>query len=395
MKILRVISSGFEEGGAEIGVAHIQPILERRGHVVKILASDTRPDLPHFNHFTFRAPYGVFAKFMYTFNFSAYRALKKALCEFKPDIVHLHTLGLASPAVLFALRGYPTVATVHGPEGYTRDLLIWCMPKADFKHGEYDLHDARFIGKLRYLYYRYVNYPLYRIGFRNIDRFVTISTYIGRLMKGQGVESTYVPNGIRLLPYVSHSQKKADHAIIFAGRLEKFKGLEYALRALPEIVRRFPDTILTIAGSGKDKAELEALAQSLGITQHVRFLGYVPHSAMPEIYGNSTIAVVPSIWPEVCSRSGIEAMSAGLPIVGSNVGGSPDWLHDGETGYLVPPKDPAALADAINKLFADPERLLTMGRNARAKAEEYDIELHATRIEKIYEEVIEKARTTT
>src|SRR5438309_1225406 len=136
MKILRVISSGFAEGGAENGVAYIQSILERRGHTIKILASDARPDLPHFNHYSFKAPRGPLAKLMYTFNLSAYRALIEALREFEPDVVHLHTLGLASPSVLFALHDYPTIATIHGPEGYTKELLVWHLPKTDFTKGE-------------------------------------------------------------------------------------------------------------------------------------------------------------------------------------------------------------------------------------------------------------------
>lgn len=390
MKILRVNSAGFEEGGAESGIVAIGPVLEKLGHEVRIVAGDARPDLPHFNQYTFRAPHGFLGKLAYTFNFSAYFALRKAILDFKPDIVHLHTLGSASPLILFALRGYPTVATVHGPEGYTRDLLMWCLPKSDFKKGEYEISDLRVVGKLRYFYYRYINYPIYRIGFQHVDRFVTISRYICRLMESQGVSSAYVPNGVQMLPYSPlTTESVASHQIVYAGRLEKFKGVEYLLRALPKVIKTFPNTKITIAGTGRDSDELVALVDSLGIKDSVTFPGHVSKSELYKLYKGASLVVVPSIWPEVASRSGIEAMSVGLPIVGTDVGGTGDWLINGETGYLIPPKDVDAISNAIVHAFSNPEKLIEMSAKARAKAEDYAIERHADRIIKVYESVLE------
>jgi glycosyltransferase involved in cell wall biosynthesis len=396
MKILRVISSGVEEGGAEKGVVAIQPILEADGHTVKILASDSRPDKEHFNDYSFRAPgKGLVGRLMNTCNLSAYFTLRKVLREYQPDIVHLHTLGAASPAILFALRGHKTVATVHGPEGYTRDLLLWCLPKTDFKNGEYDFAQLTATGQLRYWYYRYINYPLYRLGFRNIDQFVTISTYITKVMEAQGVTSTYIPNGVSMLPFTPTASQKIDHSLLFAGRLEKFKGVEYLLYALGAILALFPETILYVAGEGREMAELISLAKELGIEKSVIFLGHLNSTRLAELYSKVTLALVPSVWPEVCSRAGIEAMSAGRPVIGSNVGGSSDWLIDHKNGRLVPPKDSKAISDAVIDLFSNPAKLVEMSVAAREKALEYDVALHAIRIEKVYANLLADSREKT
>lgn len=385
MKILRIVSSGFEEGGVENGIVLLQSEFEKRGHTVKILASNVRPDLPHFNHYTYPAPTGLFSKLFHTFNVSAYLTLKKVLKEFGPDVVHVHTIGHASPSILFALRTYPTVATIHGPEGYTKSLLVWCLPASDFKHGVHDLHDLRFAGKLRYFYYRYINLPLYRIGLRNVDVFVTQSRYMQKLMASEGIHSTYVPNGTALFKYRPLVQAVANHTVVYAGRLETYKGVEYALRAIHRSIARFPDARLLVAGEGSERTSLEALAAQLRIKDAVSFLGHIPRSRLEELYRSASLVIMPSIWPEAFGKVGIEAMSVGRPIIASDVGGVSDWLVSGENGLLVPPKDTIALSDAILTLFSDPELHSRMSLQARKKAEVFDLKSHATRMEQLYD----------
>lgn len=388
MKILRILSSGYGEGGAENGVLHMQGVLEARGHEIRILSTKGRADRANFNHYSYEAPHGPFEKLMYIYNWSAMRELKKALREFNPDVIHLHTLGAASPAILFALDGYPTVATVHGPEGYTKELIKWCMPKSDFTDESYEMKKLTPMGALRFFFYRWVNYPLYRLGFANIDRFVTISTYIRDVMSRQGVESTYIPNGIKLFPYAPLDASKIPHTLVFSGRLEKFKGLEYVIRAMPSIVTAFPDTILHVAGEGRDRKELESLVATLGIQKHVVFHGHVSREVLHALYEKASASLVPSIWPEVCSRAGIEAMSVGRPVIGSRVGGTPDWLIDGVSGYLVPPADADAIAKAVQRLFAEPKLHARLSAGAREVSLAYAIERHADGIEKVYAEVV-------
>ncbi len=385
MKILWVTSSGWKEGGAENLLVMIRPILEKRGHVVRVLSSDDRPDMPHFSDDEFPAHHGLLRPIFHAFNPQAYWKMKNVLKTFQPDVVHVHTIGHASPAILFPLKKYPTLLTVHGPEGFIKSLLAWCFPDSYFRHGEHDMNDLRFAGKLRRMYHHIIMDPLYAFGFRNIDTIIAPSTYIQRLLKNEGRESVLLPNGVELFPYGPLQQDKLTQTIVYAGRLEKYKGVEYLLRALPNVLERFPHTTLLVAGQGKDTTSLQELARTLGIERAVTWCGYIDRQALVKLYEKANVVVMPSTGVEAFGLIGIEAMSVGRPVIATDVGGIPDWLVDNVTGFLVPPKDSAALSHAIIRLFSDASMLLEMGRQARLRAEMFDVERHVEGLLAIYE----------
>jgi glycosyltransferase involved in cell wall biosynthesis len=310
------------------------------------------------------------------------------LKEFHPDVVHIHTIGHASPSILFALNNYPTVLTIHGPEGYTKSLIMYCLPVTDFKDGEYDINNLRLVGKLRYFYYRYINYYIYRLGLRNVDAFITLSNYMKSLMDQEGLESKYIPNGITLFDYKPLEEGFIPNILMYAGRIEKYKGLDYLIRAMPLIIARFPGMKLYIAGEGSCKKELEELCEKLQLQGSVTFFGHVDRNGIQKLYESSSVVVVPSTWPEAFGLIGVEAMSVGRPVVAADVGGISDWLIDGQNGFLVPPKDSRALAYAIIKIFSDQDLYLEMMKNGRKKAEEFDLKKHADNLEKIYLDLI-------
>jgi glycosyltransferase involved in cell wall biosynthesis len=97
------------------------------------------------------------------------------------------------------------------------------------------------------------------------------------------------------------------------------------------------------------------------------------------------VVVVPSVWPEPFGLVGIEAMSYGLPTIGSATGGIPEWLDDGETGLLVPPGDPAALARALVRILESTETRSAFGAEARRRVESrFTEELHVAALEGVY-----------
>lgn len=385
MKILWVTSSGWKEGGAENLLVMIRPILEARGHTIRILSSDDRSDMPHFSDDEFPAHRGVFRPLFHTINPQAYRKIKKVLKEFEPDVVHIHTIGHASPAILFALKNYPTLLTVHGPEGFVKSLLVWCFPESYFRHGEHDLRDMRFMGKLRLWYHRLIMEPLYTLGFRYIDTIISPSRYIQRLLHAEGRESVLLPNGAQLFSYHEIKQHELTHTIVYAGRLEKYKGVDYLIRSLPNVLAQFPDTKLLIAGGGNERLTLERLTLELGVGHAVTFCGYLDRHALEEIYAQAAVVVMPSVGVEAFGLIGIEAMSVGRPVIATNVGGIPDWLVDGKTGFLVAPKNADAIGSAIIRLFSDENLLFEMMRQARARAEEFDAQKHVDGLLEIYQ----------
>ncbi len=388
MKILWITSSGWKEGGAENLLVMIRPLLEASGHTVRILSSDDRPDMPHFSDDEYATHRGIFRPLFHTINPQAYRKIKKVLKEFEPDVVHVHTIGHASPAILFALKNYPTLLTVHGPEGFVKNLLVWCFPESYFRHGEHDLSDLRFMGVVRLWYHRLVMEPLYALGFRYVDTIISPSGYIQRLLRSEGRASVVLPNGAQLFPFHTMERNDLTHTIVYAGRLEKYKGVDYLIRSLPAILKRFPDTELLIVGGGTERLALERLTLELGVGQAVTFRGYVDRDTLQEVYAQAAVVVMPSVGVEAFGLIGIEAMSVGRPVIATNIGGIPDWLLDGKTGFLVAPKNADAISDAVIRLFSDEALLFTMMRQARERAEEFDAQKHVDGLLKIYQTCI-------
>lgn len=158
MRILQVISMGYVCGGAERSVLLLRDNLAKRGHEVKIMASDRDPQEPHYTDYECRHIQG--GPFKHLWSVSAYKTLKKALAEFKPDVVHFHTMGELSPSVLFALGKTPALLTVHGPEEYTATMLEWYLAPELF-NGPVDVHHLTPAGRLQYIFFRYFQRPLY------------------------------------------------------------------------------------------------------------------------------------------------------------------------------------------------------------------------------------------
>lgn len=389
MKILRILSSGYEQGGAENGIVLMQSILKERGHEVKIMASNLRMDLPRIDDFTFTATTknrvaGVFYRL---FNPHSYFLLRKVLKEYKPDIVHIHTMGEVSPSVLFLLRRIPTVFTVHGPEEFIPSLMMWCLPQSDFVDQSYKKDQLTLVGKFRYFYYRFLSTPVYRLGLRNVDVVITLSNFMSKLLATDGIKNKYVPNGTVLFKDCPLPDNKT---LAYVGRLEKFKGVDVLIRAMPKIINNFPDARLHIAGTGNYEKELQGIVNELGIQNQVQFLGHLTRVEVEEVYASSVALVLPSTLPEAFGKVGIEAMSIGRPVIASDIGGIGDWLINGKTGFLISPNDEQEIVDKASILFSDRQRLLEMSKMAKARAEDFSLERHANEMINLYNEVLKK-----
>ena len=144
--------------------------------------------------------------------------------------------------------------------------------------------------------------------------------------------------------------------IIFVGQLIKGKGVDLFLHALAKLTKKFKAVIV---GEGKDLESLKSLAARLGIAKRVRFTGW--QANVDKHWAKADIAVFPSRWQEPFGLTGIEAFSHRLPVVGFDVGGVSEWLHNGENGLLVPSKDITALYVELEYLLSEPELEEKMG----------------------------------
>lgn len=153
------------------------------------------------------------------------------------------------------------------------------------------------------------------------------------------------------------------------GRLDIQKGHSVILDALPSIMEKFPTCVLLVIGGGSEREQLQNKALCLGIDHSIRWIGECPQEEVFELYSVMDMLVMPS-FSEGLPLTAVEAMAAHLPVIGTEVGGVPEVIDHGVTGYLVKPGDCLALAASIVKLLQDPALSHMLGKNGSAKAKE-------------------------
>ncbi len=158
--------------------------------------------------------------------------------------------------------------------------------------------------------------------------------------------------------------ERPEPLVLFVGRLVPYKGVEFLLRALPDVRAR-----AVIVGDGPLRGALEAMAQTLGIADRVRFAGNAAASELTALYNACDLFVLPSVTKaEAFGMVQIEAMSCGKPVICTDLPSGVPWVNQhGVTGLVVPPRDAPALAEAMRTLLADPALRATMGENGRRR----------------------------
>ena len=175
----------------------------------------------------------------------------------------------------------------------------------------------------------------------------------------------------------------------YVGWLIPIKGVTHLVNAMAKVVQRHPNSLLVLVGKGDEKGEeevkLSKQVENLGIADNVRFLGWRPD--VNEIMGCFDIFVLPSL-NEGMGRVLVEAMSAGLPIVASRVGGIPDLVKHGKNGLLVPPANAGALEQAISDLLSDKSRRKHLGETGKKMCRPYSVEAMVDKIDNLYSRLL-------
>ncbi|HUT35644.1 MAG TPA: glycosyltransferase family 4 protein [Planctomycetota bacterium] len=167
------------------------------------------------------------------------------------------------------------------------------------------------------------------------------------------------------------AHQRAERRLLFVGRFSPEKGLRYLLEALPAIVARFPQVRVVLVGTDEpDDGEFHQMARRLGVAEHVTFGGVVAREALPAMYAEADLLVAPSL-AEGHPLAPVEALASGTPVVGSDIPGLNETVSDGSNGLLVPPRDPAALAEALCRVLGDEALLDRLTRAARPSVERY------------------------
>ena len=203
---------------------------------------------------------------------------------------------------------------------------------------------------------------------RRIPRVAVLSAFMRRNL----IDNGFVPERIAVIPppvpvpeVLPEKTENTPPRLLFTGQLIRGKGVDQLLRALPLLRHDFR---MVIAGEGNQRPELERLAARSGVADKVSFAGWV---AEPErLYARCDVAVLPFFWQEPFGLVGPEAMAHGLPVVAFRTGGVDEWLVDGENGLAVPPRDISGFAAAVDRLLADRDLRLRLGRRGREMVSE-------------------------
>ncbi|MFN4343280.1 MAG: glycosyltransferase family 4 protein [Azonexus sp.] len=170
-----------------------------------------------------------------------------------------------------------------------------------------------------------------------------------------GITAAIVPNIVNLERFHNPAPHRGTRRrLLVARNLEPIYDNETAIRAFSLVHARYPDSTLTIAGSGPEANKLKALAERLALSKAVTFTGRLEPQAMAMLYRETDIALNPSLVDNM-PNSVLEALASGLPVVSTCVGGVPYIVKDGETALLVPPRSPESMASAIIRLIDEPD----------------------------------------
>ncbi|MDR2453160.1 MAG: glycosyltransferase family 4 protein [Bifidobacteriaceae bacterium] len=220
---------------------------------------------------------------------------------------------------------------------------------------------------------------------RGVDHLTYISTYCGDVI-GQALPAPDRARLVRLSPGVDPARFAAAEGasvrrrlalqgrpvILSVSRLVPHKGQDTLVRALPAVLAAVPEAELAVVGEGPARPRLAALAADLRVCDAVHFAGPVPHAEIAPYYAAADVFAFPTrdrtggLQVEGLGMVALEAAAAGLPVVVGASGGAPETVRDGETGFVVNPRDPAELAARLVELLRDRPRAAAMGAAGRA-----------------------------
>lgn len=208
-----------------------------------------------------------------------------------------------------------------------------------------------------------------------------------------GVDTTLFTPGDRVEARRAVGMPPEQPAILFVGRIDPIKGLDVLVDALCGLRSALwspaPPHLYLIGGTPDDPgyAALIARARACGLDEAITFVGSVPHADLAPWYRAADVVAVPSFY-ESFGLVAVEAMAAGTPVVASNVGGLAFTVEDGTAGFLVPPKDPDALAAALRRVLADPALRDTLGAGATVAADRFSWPTVTDRVLHIYDRLV-------
>ncbi|HEY1173663.1 MAG TPA: glycosyltransferase family 4 protein [Verrucomicrobiae bacterium] len=375
-------------GGAESNLFHTATELKRRGHSVAIVhGPSTGKGVEKWEQL-----------FDERFPLNESETLTSAVRRFQPDSIYVHKLAEIQPLEEMLASRTPVVRMVHDHETYclrgcryghlsrdicTRPLSAYCL----FPCGG-------FIAKSNGggLPVRLINYFQRKKEMeinRQFDRLIVATNY----MKEELLLNEFDENKIEIhaptpprTEAVERKETKQTNLILFSGQIIRGKGVDVLLQALKQVKCDFQCLIF---GDGGHRSYCESLCRELGLNDRVQFKGYVSQDELQKYYGQASVMVVSSVWPEPFGAVGLEGMHHALPVVAFDAGGIKEWLIDGYNGFLVPWMDTKEYAARVEELLINKPLAEKMGHCGKQLANEvFNFSNYVDGLESMFDRVI-------
>jgi glycosyltransferase involved in cell wall biosynthesis len=405
MKILLINKFLFPKGGDAISTIETGKLLTKKGHEVNFWGMEhpLNKEFPFKRFFISYVDYNkklsiykqIKNSLKILYSFEAKNKMCNLLAEWKPDIVHLNNIAhQISPSILYVFKKHkiPVVMTMHDYKLVCPSYLMLLngKPCERCKNGKY-YHC--FINKctknsgaksLINTLEMYLHHKILKI-YNNISYFISPSIFLMEKIKDMGFNgnTVYLPNFVDIEKYEpNYCSKNKD--IIYFGRLSKEKGVDTLMSSVKNL-----DVSVKIIGSGPCEDRFKNRVRE-ELINNVHFLGFKEGKELIDIISNYLFVVVPSEWYENNPRSVLESFAMGKPVIGSRIGGIPELVIDGKTGFTFKPGDKNDLRGKIKNLTGNINLIKELGKNARRLIEEkYSTEKYYDGLMKIYKMAID------
>ncbi len=297
--------------------------------------------------------------------------LRSLIKKIRPDIVHAHYSsgnGILAALALFNLK-VPFITSLYGAEVFDFPKKSWLhkfILKCVCVKATRVLSTSRVMAKEFSIHYPRLPVPI------------------------------VTPFGVDTAKFKNEKEKKDSHKLIvgMVKKLEDKYGVDIFIKAAALIIESndFKNISFKIVGGGSKERELKSLAEKLGISAQIEFMGWLANDEIPLFLNQLDIFVVPSRHKsESFGVAAVEAQSCGIPIIVSNLGGLPEVIEDGVTGLLVEPEDELSLANAVKKILLDQElsKSMSIAGQKRVKAL-FDWRKSIEQVNKIYYSILSK-----
>jgi len=351
-------------GGVQTHVRQLAACLRTRGHQTLILAPGwTQPSAPEVVIVgrPLRVPFNGSVAPICPDPRSRAR-IRRALALFEPDVVHAHEPFTPSTGFFATIDSpVPVVAVSH--TYFERSVLFSVFSRT---------------------FARVWRRPAVWVGVSQAS-----ASFLRRHVGGSA-DIRVIPNGVDVEAFrnATPANLPPGRRMLFVGRLEPRKGLRVAVAAFARLAAELEDLYLVVAGEGPERTALDRTPPQ--VRSRVIELGTVPHADLPGCHAAADVFVSPAIGRESFGIVLVEAMAAGLPVVASDIPGYREVVRAGVDGLLVPPGDPAALAEAVGRILTDRDMARRLSAAARERADDFRWDVVADQVEAAYRDAIAK-----